>query len=274
MLIKRNVIILLCFCFSFFYSQKKEIIDSIKQEFNYQYRYQPDSLNAKDVREEYFLLKVGGSKSLFVSENQNKRDSIMSQMRINFEKKQGNFSDFSMVPKSKFNFYILNEFSNKEISYYSKIDSQLFYYNEVISLNWKILSDKKNINGLECQLAEVQYGGRLWKAWFTEKIPLGLGPYKFYGLPGLIVEITDDKDTHTFSLIRYKYYASGNDLLAYGDFPSGKKVDKKHFLDAQISDKEQLVERFKMMGGALTAEKEREYRERLKRNNNPLELKN
>jgi len=45
-------------------------------------------------------------------------------------------------------------------------------------------------------------------------------------------------------------------------------------LDAQISDKEQLVERFKMMGGALTAEKEREYRERLKRNNNPLELKN
>lgn len=274
MLIKKNVIVIFCLCFSFFYSQKKEIIDSIKQEFNYLYKYQPDSLNTKDTREEYFLLKVGKNKSLFVSENQNKRDSIMSQMRINFEKKQGNFSDFSAVPKSKFIFYILKNFSNEEISYYSKIDSQLFYYNEVMNLNWKILLDKKLINGLECQLAEVQYGGRLWKAWFTEDIPLGLGPYKFNGLPGLIVEISDDKDTHIFSLIRYKYYALGNNLVSYGDFNSGKKIDKIQFLEAQISDKEQLLERFKMMGGTLTTEKEREYRERLKKNNNPIELKN
>lgn len=264
----------LLFFFLNFFSQKKEIVDSLKQEFNYLYKYQPDSLNNKDIREEYFVLKVGDKKTLFVSENQNKKDSVLLQMKMNFERKTGNFSNFSNVPKSRFNYYIVKQLQNNGLSYFSSIGTQLFYYDETIDIKWEILSEKKIIDGVDCQLAEGRYGGRIWKAWFTEKIPIALGPYKFFGLPGLIVKIEDKKSTHSFSLIRYKYYNTGNKLIVYSELSSAMNLQKNKLLEAQKSDKEELVERFKMMGGAITAEKEKEYRDRLKRNNNPIELKN
>lgn len=40
----------------------------------------------------------------------------------------------------------------------------------------------------ECLLAESDYHGRRWKAWFTPEIPMQYGPWKFHGLPGLILK--------------------------------------------------------------------------------------
>lgn len=62
--------------------------------------------------------------------------------------------------------------------------------------------------------------------------------------------------------------------MLLSELSSAMNLQKNKLLEAQKSDKEELVERFKMMRGAITAEKEKEYRERLKRNNNPIELKN
>jgi GLPGLI family protein len=53
----------------------------------------------------------------------------------------------------------------------------------------------------------VTYAGRDYKAWFTNEIPVSDGPYKFYGLPGLIVEIEDSKKQYTFELVSYKTFS-------------------------------------------------------------------
>ena len=56
---------------------------------------------------------------------------------------------------------------------------------------WEIQTDTTLILGLRCQKAVCQWRGRDYTAWFTEEIPINDGPYKFFGLPGLIVSVED-----------------------------------------------------------------------------------
>ena len=80
-------------------------------------------------------------------------------------------------------------------SFVSPISRDKFFIKIDDELNWKILPETIVITNLNCQKAEVEYGGRQWIAWFTSEIPISDGPYKFRGLPGLIIEVFDDKKT-------------------------------------------------------------------------------
>ncbi|MDV3925526.1 GLPGLI family protein [Elizabethkingia anophelis] len=62
-------------------------------------------------------------------------------------------------------------------------------------------SGNKSIEGLRAQKATTQFGGRNWIAWFTNDIQIQDGPYKFCGLPGLILNIEDEGKTHIFNLV-------------------------------------------------------------------------
>lgn len=56
---------------------------------------------------------------------------------------------------------------------------------------WEIMPDTTTILGFRCQKAVCQWRGRSYTAWFSEEIPVNDGPYKFFGLPGLIVSVED-----------------------------------------------------------------------------------
>ncbi len=78
------------------------------------------------------------------------------------------------------------------------------------NLNWKLLEETKLIGQYNCQKAKVNYGGRLWTAWFTKDIPINDGPYVFDGLPGLIIDIVDSDNDYHFSLIEVSKNKSTN----------------------------------------------------------------
>jgi len=58
---------------------------------------------------------------------------------------------------------------------------------------WKLLGATKKIGDFNCQNASIEFRGRTFIAWFTIDIPVPFGPYKFKGLPGLILEINDSE---------------------------------------------------------------------------------
>ena len=66
------------------------------------------------------------------------------------------------------------------------------------TFKWTMSTDTMSIMGYHCQKAECDYGGRHWTAWFSPEIPLNYGPYKFNGLPGLIMKIEDTSRHYSF----------------------------------------------------------------------------
>lgn len=67
--------------------------------------------------------------------------------------------------------------------------------------DWKITGDTMSLHGFVCQQALLEWGGRNWEAWFAPDIPIFDGPYKFQGLPGLIVRMKDHQGYFVFELL-------------------------------------------------------------------------
>jgi GLPGLI family protein len=99
-------------------------------------------------------------------------------------------------------------FSAKETEYdegYKNITENI-YYSKVLfpgyilkdkdyTIEWEIQDNFKNILEYSCQEATCSFRGRNYKAYFTTEIPIKNGPYKFDGLPGLILEVISDDKT-------------------------------------------------------------------------------
>lgn len=75
-----------------------------------------------------------------------------------------------------------------------------FYMEPLNELTWTIGDSVKTILGYECQKAEADYHGRHWIAWFAPEVPVQDGPWKLYGLPGLIMEAYCGSREHIFSI--------------------------------------------------------------------------
>lgn len=67
--------------------------------------------------------------------------------------------------------------------------------------NWQFLNDTLTVLGYSCQKATCIFRGRTFTAWFTLDIPINDGPFKFYGLPGLILQLEDSESLFKFNAI-------------------------------------------------------------------------
>ncbi len=76
------------------------------------------------------------------------------------------------------------------------------YTEPVPKQQWTLKDEQQNIHGYRCQKATCHWRGRDYVAWFTSEIPIQRGPWKFGGLPGLIVKLSDAKNEYNFELVR------------------------------------------------------------------------
>lgn len=56
-----------------------------------------------------------------------------------------------------------------------------------------------------CTKATVAFRGREFIAWFTSEIPVTYGPWKFHGLPGLILEVHDVDNLFFWEATKIQY---------------------------------------------------------------------
>lgn len=69
---------------------------------------------------------------------------------------------------------------------------------------WELNIETTTILGYRCQKATCHWRGRDFVAWFTPDIPVKRGPWRFNGLPGLILKLYDTDHYYTFEAVNLK----------------------------------------------------------------------
>jgi len=99
------------------------------------------------------------------------------------------------------------------------------YVKEVTpKINWKIGKETKKIGKFNCKKATANFRGRNYIAWFAKEIPLPFGPWKFNGLPGLILEVYDTNKELYWSFKTIEYPTKNNEKLKYIFKPIKEKL--------------------------------------------------
>jgi GLPGLI family protein len=154
-------------------------------------------INESDVEssKENMNLLIDGKETSFQSFSLRKMDTI------NATKTYTDINDPERLENNRkyrsFHKYNIHTQGN-EMVYHSTIGSDEYVYKETLDLDWQLGNTTKEIMGYTCKNATVNYGGREWEAWYAPDLPLNAGPYKFKGLPGLILKVTDASGNFDF----------------------------------------------------------------------------
>lgn len=88
--------------------------------------------------------------------------------------------------------YIYRNLQEGNLTTYTQIFDSYYRIREKAPIqDWSLVNDTTTqIIGYTCHYATTRFRGRDWEIWYTEDIPLPLGPWKLEGLPGLILSAT------------------------------------------------------------------------------------
>lgn len=173
-------------------------------------------LHKRDVTEKNFQtdmdmkLDFNGKESYFYSEGRFLRDSLSvlafdmfgntkDQVAYNEAVRHRGTTDFWHVNYSVGEYEIgFNEVGHVFIGEGGKLELPQWTLVEMDS--------SKTFGGYEVKMAEADYLGRHWTAWYTEEIPVNTGPWLLWGCPGLIVYAIDSESIFNFYILNLEQY--------------------------------------------------------------------
>lgn len=178
-----------------------------QQAFFYKGTYVSDSTDKDRVGEDLMVLWQGDNYSVFESYYGFQSDSVIKAATSKVSNpNQANIGmilgQVSSMKKPAFRYLVHKATSKGVITVYDKVFFDNYKYTQPLAMTtWKIHPETKTILGFKTQKATIEYSGRKFIAWFAEDIPISDGPYVFNGLPGLILQITDDKGFFNFEMM-------------------------------------------------------------------------
>jgi len=237
----------------------------VRIEYKLKYLYDTVTNNFYEEPAELF---IDDDQSYFVSTQRSTSDSIA----------------YLNLPKERFirartkPLRVYKDFKAGSTVYYESFYPDVFLKTEeaMSDMAWEIQSDTATLFGYLCQKATLKYRGREWIAWFALDIPISDGPYKFGGLPGLIVRMNDTRN-HWFIDFQSLTHLPDRELnISF--LNTATKLSATELREQLIDFKENSFERLEAAGilgirAEDRAQMIKNSRENQKKNNNEIELK-
>lgn len=108
-----------------------------------------------------------------------------------------------------------------------------YWSDSLPAMHWTIVNQFTTIKNNYCQKAVANFRGRDYTAFFALNIPMQDGPWKFCGLPGLIVKLMDSKGIYNFEMTNFEKVPNDYNLAigkVNGDYTQYKTLYKKWHL--------------------------------------------
>ena len=167
----------------------------------YEYKYASDSTKIDSLKTEWMYLDINKTGSKYYSKSAFESDSIINE---SIKKQMASGMKSISVSRNRqggeVSYEVEKTYPDYKISLITNIGNDTYKVSEDRPINCTISTEKKKIGEFQTQKATTHFAGRNWIAWFTADVPIQDGPYKFSGLPGLIVEIADEKNSHKIEL--------------------------------------------------------------------------
>ena len=167
----------------------------------YEYKYASDSTKIDSLKTEWMYLDINKTGSEYYSKSAFESDSIINE---SIKKQMASGMKSISVSRNRqggeVSYEVEKTYPDYKMSLITNIGNDTYKVSEDRPINWTISTEKKKIGEFQTQKATTHFAGRNWIAWFTADVPIQDGPYKFSGLPGLIVEIADEKNSHKIEL--------------------------------------------------------------------------
>ncbi|WP_291063770.1 MULTISPECIES: GLPGLI family protein [unclassified Empedobacter] len=240
----------------------------------YNFNFIPDSLNKSDIKVDEMILHTNKLGYTFLSNDLFTADTT-----------DGNITDLIKNNKISINDLLQMKTSpNNDLRLYFRNDSNLYYIKSSVNrlnysfednvpeISWKLLNEEKKINNYKVKKATTNLFGRTWEVWYTEDIPVSYGPYKFHGLPGLILDIKDSEGYFHFEPISIKENEDDVEYPIYKDFNkinSQKSEFVKYIKD--YKDNPEVITAKTGENTKIDQEKNLKKKEELKKLNNSIE---
>lgn len=283
--------LLILFLFSAVFSSQTRAI--------YEYRFAIDSTRKDSVVSELMYLDISQKGSKFYSKQAHDSDSLAAaEVRKQIASKSSNIQ-IKRSGQSAVGFEV-EKTSGKEVYLLTTVGRDYFRVKDERGISWTIHPETAVHEELKIQKATTHFAGRDWTAWFSAEVPISEGPYKFHGLPGLIVKLESKDHSHSFTLkgLRKSPGSSADMSLPQGvevPFFSRKAIEvdrmqyKKHLEQYRKDPVQGMREMLSQpnskvvinVGGVeysnpqdILRQMEKSARAREKKRNNPIELEN
>ena len=217
------------------------LYDTVEYIVMYELTLREDTTHLEYSRTDDYMLSIGKNNiiSSFRGYNSYRRDMERKKLGdegVLLEQMQTGQYHSKYLP-SVHKFDIFKEYEKRIVTTIDHIFSYGMYeYEEPFdSFNWQITSETDTIHDYVCQKAICDFGGRTWEAWFTMEIPISDGPYKFCGLPGLIINIADTQDHYSYKFLSIE--KPSEPMMIYEVVEDRIKTTKKEFFKLQNRNK-------------------------------------
>lgn len=196
------------------YTQETLSIDTTKWLLIYNYKSIQDSTSRYSLKQIDMVLQIGKHSSKFSNYRSFLSDSLACLKKINEPNESDAQSFINKYSKmtggininllAMFNIYKNYPLPNS-LLFTAYDDHKFFKVTQTLKMKWELGSSVDTmIAGYHCHKAFTSFAGRKYVAWYTNEFPISEGPYKFSGLPGLIIKISDTKNEHQFILTSAK----------------------------------------------------------------------